>query len=160
MADSAMNRDDGSSRVLLKLLGDEASMVSWVSLPERGRIPRGEDDDYIRILEIKPSEVNYLSIEIRVHKLSNAPEYTALSYVWGTDSKDFRQMDNLNSCLAQIGLYRPGLWWIDAICINQADTEEKNHQVTIMRQIYEKASRVYAWLGKAVSSRVEGHTAL
>lgn len=58
-------------------------------------------------------------------------------------------MDNLNSCLAYIGLHRPGLWWIDAICINQADTEEKNHQVALMRYIYEEASQVYAWLGGA-----------
>ena len=56
-------------------------------------------------------------------------------------------MDNLNSCLPYIGSLRPGLWWIDAICINQADTVEKNHQVAIMRYIYAKASRVFAWLG-------------
>jgi hypothetical protein len=39
--------------------------------------------------------------------------------------------------------------WIDAICINQDKTLERNHQVTLMRDIYSKASRVVVWLGKA-----------
>ena len=137
------------SRALLKLSGGDDPRVSWESLPKRGRLPREEGDDYIRLLDIKPSEINHLSIDIRIYKLSIAPKYTALSYVWGTDSKDFCRMNNLNSCLAHIGLHRPGLWWIDAICINQVDTEEKNYQVALMKFIYEKASQVYAWLGEA-----------
>lgn len=78
MADSAMNQDVESSRVLLKLSGDETAKVSWESLPEPSRLPQG---DFIRLLEIKPSEGNYLSIDIRVHRLWNSPEFTALSYV-------------------------------------------------------------------------------
>ncbi|KAH7625119.1 hypothetical protein B0T09DRAFT_369600, partial [Sordaria sp. MPI-SDFR-AT-0083] len=38
--------------------------------------------------------------------------------------------------------------WIDAICINQGDNEEKGHQVQSMAKIYAKASRVIVWLGK------------
>tara|TARA_R110002060_G_scaffold37273_5_gene48340 strand:+ start:236 stop:670 length:435 start_codon:yes stop_codon:yes gene_type:complete len=37
--------------------------------------------------------------------------------------------------------------WIDAICINQNDESERNHQVTQMGQIFSRASRVLAWLG-------------
>jgi hypothetical protein len=37
--------------------------------------------------------------------------------------------------------------WIDAICINQADTEERNWQVSLMSSIYTRAIRVIAWLG-------------
>jgi len=37
--------------------------------------------------------------------------------------------------------------WIDAICINQADTEERNHQVSLMSFIYTRATKVVAWLG-------------
>jgi hypothetical protein len=37
--------------------------------------------------------------------------------------------------------------WIDALCINQADTKEKNHQVQQMGQIYLKAKLVIAWFG-------------
>ena len=37
--------------------------------------------------------------------------------------------------------------WIDAICINQDDMEERSHQVGMMRDIYQKASRIIVWLG-------------
>jgi len=39
------------------------------------------------------------------------------------------------------------LLWIDAICINQADFDERVAQIKIMRQIYQSASSVVVWLG-------------
>jgi Heterokaryon incompatibility protein (HET) len=42
---------------------------------------------------------------------------------------------------------RPGCW-IDAICINQNDIEERNAQVKRMRDIYTQLSYVLVWLGK------------
>ncbi|KAK1777873.1 heterokaryon incompatibility protein-domain-containing protein [Copromyces sp. CBS 386.78] len=40
------------------------------------------------------------------------------------------------------------LWlWVDALCINQSDVQEKGHQVRLMRQIYEAAEMVLVWLG-------------
>jgi hypothetical protein len=38
-------------------------------------------------------------------------------------------------------------WWIDAICINQDDVDEKSEQVPRMRQLYSSASQVWVWLG-------------
>jgi hypothetical protein len=37
--------------------------------------------------------------------------------------------------------------WIDAICINQADVEERNRQVQLMAYIYSRATTVIVWLG-------------
>lgn len=37
--------------------------------------------------------------------------------------------------------------WADAICINQADAEEKRSQVEIMRDIYVSAHQTWVWLG-------------
>jgi hypothetical protein len=37
--------------------------------------------------------------------------------------------------------------WADAICINQEDVIERNHQVQLMKEIYTKASKVVVWLG-------------
>ncbi|TVY50871.1 Heterokaryon incompatibility protein 6,OR allele [Lachnellula cervina] len=37
--------------------------------------------------------------------------------------------------------------WIDALCVNQADTTERNHQVRLMAQIYRNAEEVLVWLG-------------
>jgi hypothetical protein len=39
--------------------------------------------------------------------------------------------------------------WIDAICINQDDQEEKEHQIKAMADIYGNANRVVVWLGEA-----------
>ncbi|KAJ4313527.1 protein phosphatase regulator [Neodidymelliopsis sp. IMI 364377] len=41
-----------------------------------------------------------------------------------------------------------GTYWIDAICINQASFEERNHQVKLMRQVYSNAQSVSIWLGE------------
>ncbi|KAI0101515.1 hypothetical protein GGR51DRAFT_331203 [Nemania sp. FL0031] len=40
-------------------------------------------------------------------------------------------------------------FWIDAICINQNDTTERNHQVNMMERIYSTAAFVLVWLGEA-----------
>jgi len=37
--------------------------------------------------------------------------------------------------------------WIDAICINQEDVEERNKQVQLMGEIYEKAGQVLIYPG-------------
>jgi hypothetical protein len=37
--------------------------------------------------------------------------------------------------------------WIDAICIDQTNHEEKLNQVRLMGSIYSKASIVYVWMG-------------
>lgn len=43
--------------------------------------------------------------------------------------------------------------WIDAICINQQDDLEKNHQVAMMSDIYQRALRVLVWLGESSEER-------
>ncbi|KAK3347051.1 heterokaryon incompatibility protein-domain-containing protein [Lasiosphaeria hispida] len=42
---------------------------------------------------------------------------------------------------------KPRLLWIDAICINQEDTAERNAQVQRMPHLYRLAHRVVVWLG-------------
>ena len=44
--------------------------------------------------------------------------------------------------------------WIDAICINQEDDNEKGRQVQSMAKIYAYANRVIVWLGEAANSRL------
>jgi hypothetical protein len=43
--------------------------------------------------------------------------------------------------------------WVDAICINQKDVNERGHQVGIMRDVYSKAARVLIWLGEESKDR-------
>lgn len=38
---------------------------------------------------------------------------------------------------------------MDALCINQADMEERGRQVRFMAEVYSKANRVVVWLGES-----------
>ncbi|KAI1079949.1 HET-domain-containing protein [Whalleya microplaca] len=90
--------------------------------------------------------------------------YEALSYVWGSPNKqDTVIVDsateqreyilgityNLAEAMRHLRYNnnRSRVMWIDAICINQRDNEERNNQVKRMDQIFSLASRVVAWLG-------------
>ncbi|KAF2993691.1 hypothetical protein E8E13_001942 [Curvularia kusanoi] len=91
--------------------------------------------------------------------------FDALSYVWGdnqqpgtvhvhnTQQNTTRPLlitKNLHAALAQ--LRDPEIsktLWIDAICINQADLQERASQVRMMAQIYSHAARVVVWLGQS-----------
>ena len=84
--------------------------------------------------------------------------YTALSYVWGNPAlvkpmtcnrKPFATTENLDLALRRIRrLDVAVLLWVDQICINQDDLQEKNQQVAIMGIIYERAWTTLAWLGE------------
>jgi hypothetical protein len=37
--------------------------------------------------------------------------------------------------------------WVDQICIDQSNTDERNHQVNLMSKIYRLATRTMVWLG-------------
>ncbi|ORY16939.1 heterokaryon incompatibility protein-domain-containing protein [Clohesyomyces aquaticus] len=45
-------------------------------------------------------------------------------------------------------------FWIDAICINQENLHERNHQVSLMKSIYFSAQSVVVWLGPSEDSIV------
>lgn len=87
-------------------------------------------------------------------RLSEPPAYNALSYIWGEPSADpllnlmgYRLTPNLMTCLLELMVKSPGLWWIDALRINQDDSIEKSQQVKKMCNIYAGAQKVYSWLG-------------
>ncbi|KAK6604740.1 hypothetical protein H4I96_05322 [Botrytis cinerea] len=55
---------------------------------------------------------------------------------------------NLWSALNQLrNEHTERILWVDALCINQYDTFERNHQVGQMSKIYEQATRVICWIG-------------
>ncbi|KJK63942.1 Heterokaryon incompatibility protein HET [Aspergillus parasiticus SU-1] len=121
-------------------------------------------------LHIEPDECRVLKI-VEVHPLIKfsleafsiyeAPGYEALSYAWGTSSgmedslrngARFRISRTLGQALSGIHAHSGGGWiWVDAICINQTDAEEKVHQVAGMGELYSCADQVLVWLGDAAN---------
>ncbi|KAJ9617027.1 hypothetical protein H2200_000748 [Cladophialophora chaetospira] len=84
-------------------------------------------------------------------------EYEALSYSWGCQTLTHSIICNQLSFLVGKALHdalrhlrKPDssrFLWCDACCIDQANLVEKAEQVQKMFTIFEKASRVIAWLG-------------
>jgi hypothetical protein len=96
--------------------------------------------------------------QFRLQHATFSPEltYAALSYTWGSpgdtrqiilDGHSFTVRKNLYDFLQRSESRNGVPLWIDAICINQDDVEERNSQVSMMADIYEQAGHVYVWLG-------------
>jgi hypothetical protein len=104
----------------------------------------------------KPTSRN-VTCTVEQIPLNRANPFYALSYVWGDPSdtdlitlegKHFRVRRNLWQFLQQLcGRFSKLRVWLDYICINQQDIEERNFQVSMMDQIYHSADAVYAWIG-------------
>jgi hypothetical protein len=98
----------------------------------------------------------------------DCPQYKALSYTWGSpvyakkkcpvvststivcNDQTFPIGLNLMDALEQLRVSGyEGYIWIDAICINQQDVDERHTQVFLMGDIYASASEVIIWLGSS-----------
>jgi len=89
--------------------------------------------------------------------------YEALSYTWGDPSAElrsiwlngypFRVTRNLYSALQKLRKPLPNgeqyrFLWIDSLCIDQNNNQDRNHQVSNMGKIYQQAALVLVWLGE------------
>jgi hypothetical protein len=108
----------------------------------------------IRLLDLRSSSSSFAA-STSIVSLDDAPEFWALSYVWGSgarigivDGAEVEVTANLHAALRAVGRkFGRVCIWVDALCINQVDDEEKNAQVQLMASIYGQASRVIGWLG-------------
>lgn len=102
----------------------------------------------------------------------NLPNYTTLSYAWGKaypdgshlthavycEGKAIMVTQTLHQALTRICQIRrrkakPGsddylLFWVDSICIDQTNPEERRKQVENMAQIYARCHDMVIWLGE------------
>ena len=118
--------------------------------------------DHIRVIELLPGANGgdtikcNLTSELR-QDIENT--YDAISYVWGNpdDTVEITCCDRILSITTSLAdalrTIRGGSpktsqrLWADAICINQRNSEEKNHQVECIGQVYANARQVLVWLG-------------
>jgi hypothetical protein len=129
-------------------------------------------DASIRLVQLDIGPSQHISVNLGVYALKTAPPFTALSYTWGGEVRSqfinlhgtpFRVTPNLEAFLLEAKRrieaisankeldekrWNGGWLWIDSICIDQSNASEKNVQVAMMKDIYERAQTVISWLGK------------
>ncbi|KAJ0116046.1 Heterokaryon incompatibility protein 6 [Diaporthe amygdali] len=114
--------------------------------------------DEIRCLILEPGQdEDPLTGSIKTYKLTEAPEYEAISYAWGLplfrseivcDGRQISITRTLRDSLRQCRLpNEQRVLWADSICINQDDKHEKSHQVRLMAGVYSQATQVLICLG-------------
>ncbi|KAL9035893.1 MAG: hypothetical protein Q9180_004608, partial [Flavoplaca navasiana] len=112
-----------------------------------------------------------IQCSLRTTSLDDNPKYETLSYAWGApvfdhtvlvDGAVLKVTKSLHDALRYL---RPrkqcsgavdeppwdrdaiGVLWVDAICINQADLDERSSQVCLMGDIYRRGARLHVWIG-------------
>jgi hypothetical protein len=123
-------------------------------------LPLSKTSRCIRVLDVYPAKNEHEPItgDLHIVNLDEHPKFSALSYVWGIDaSPEYINCGNskvkvTQSCYSALRhlmtLFGRLTIWVDAICINQANSEEKQHQLPLMGDIYTGAVQTYVWLGE------------
>jgi hypothetical protein len=128
----------------------------------------------IRLLVLLPAasfETSPVKVLLGELSLDDCPNFSALSYTWTTEDGDaslskcleckgalINVTANCEAALRRIRQVEDAqLLWVDAICIDQSNDNEKSLQIPLMRQIYSRASLVVLWLG-AESSTIDEKT--
>ncbi|EMD89463.1 hypothetical protein COCC4DRAFT_207431 [Bipolaris maydis ATCC 48331] len=130
---------------------------------------------FIRVLELDAGRFSDPIVGRLVPQAMDTEPYEAISYVWGDpqkrrnitiDGETLSVTENLHGALTAFR-HRPVAGnseerdvgkapaqrqpvrrlWVDAVCINQDDLQERLSQVKLMSFIYAGASRVLSWLG-------------
>ncbi|KAF7958399.1 hypothetical protein EAE96_001948 [Botrytis aclada] len=124
------------------------------------------DSSTIRLLSLMPNRDETAALQGQLHNYSlqesdkESHLYEALSYVWGGfDDPPYCIYINGDSLFITANLYAALLRlrnhtlerviWVDALCINQQDDQEKGLQIQLMPRIYGQATLVIVYLGEA-----------
>ncbi|KAH7304153.1 heterokaryon incompatibility protein-domain-containing protein [Stachybotrys elegans] len=130
----------------------------------------------IRLVNLHPSssltdcpELTLIEVSLDNIDRQGKDTFEALSYVWGSpvgtvpiscDGKQLLITPNCDSALRHLRLaHQDRILWVDAICIDQSHSresiEERNTQVILMGEIYQKALCTLCWLGSGNDYTVE-----
>ncbi|KAI4112128.1 MAG: hypothetical protein LQ339_000136 [Xanthoria mediterranea] len=131
--------------------------------------PLNEKAGEIRLMTLLPGRFNApvcITLETKVLSHANIPDFQALSYAWGSELDRLnihvvagRGVQGVKSAALSVtrnlfeGLkhLRQTRWstvlWIDQICVDQKNLEERGKQVLRMPDIYSLAQGVVVWLG-------------
>ena len=95
------------------------------------------------VLQSAISSSSELRVELVCSNLLAKPKFEALSYTWGDTSarkrmtlckRRFLVLENLSAALLSLRhIMKDRVLWVDALCINQQDLDERRQQVQQMR---------------------------
>ncbi|KAL4892527.1 heterokaryon incompatibility protein-domain-containing protein [Aspergillus ambiguus] len=124
--------------------------------PEKGYMARVRLEEIPRFYSPRAREADSLPVTI------DPNNYMAMSYAWG-DSNGPKSTIFVNGHPIEVGynlaaglrrfrsmeyFQKGGKLWVDSLCINQRDPEEKADQVQRMGRIYNEAGNIIVWLGE------------
>ena len=132
----------------------------------QGIYSRLPNADSIRLLRLHGSEDTNDSIcgTLEIYRLHepDRPIFEALSYTWADSQGDSSLCEaifvgahfdilpitrNCQAALRRLRVAADRLVWVDSICINQFDSKERGHLVSLMMDICSSAARVVTYLG-------------
>jgi hypothetical protein len=153
---------DLNSGCVESMVNERPPLRPWVNLEDESNycyIPL-DGEDAIRLVIIQPAEDTSRPVQCEIigTRLSSLSQpFTALSYAWGdaTNTKPIFIRSsrlfigcNLHDALVHLRKNDESICvWVDAICINQRDLSERNHQVQQMRRIYSSGHQTIIYLG-------------
>lgn len=132
------------------------------------------DKDEFRLLFLSPSTDHNTPVhaELVVHQDGRSPQYESTSYTWASENGDSSKCRPLyigrywdivlqtRNCWSMLQSLRLPIGtravWVDAICINQNDIEERDSQVMKMSQRYKSCHRVVVYLGPDMAPSIQG----
>jgi hypothetical protein len=131
------------------------------------------DGESIRLLYIHPGRIDdRIECNLVMRSLDvEEPHFDALSYHWGVQQAGDHAAWGQIRCDGKIKTVTQNLFealkvmrhpeqtqilWADAVCIDQSNVSERNHQVRLMRRIYQQASRTIVWIGNGPTTDIIG----
>lgn len=135
--------------------------------PQKYQYKPLSDPRNFRTLYIEPGEPgSRIRGSLHESRPGDGVRYIALSYVWGSrqivayvmvEGRYSLVTGNLHAALQRLRSEQETLCiWIDQICINQEDQEERSQQVMLMHEIFSKSDQVLIWLGKGTQRYEKG----
>lgn len=116
-------------------------------------------EDRIRLLKLRPGNWDD-DIEAELFEADQSFQYIALSYTWGSPVAIKEIVVNgtvkgitINLDLALRTIRSPDIHitlWVDALCINQDDIDDKSQQVHVMHHIFRWAVEVRGYVGHSL----------
>ena len=103
--------------------------------------PLSESSDEIRVLTVEKADDESVPVRCKLDHMSlnEYPSYRALSYCWGdpnvtrpihVNGHEVQATTNLHEALQELRRHGHIRLWVDALCINQSDIDERNRQVS------------------------------